>query len=207
MATINYHLLLARNLRRLRDSGGWTQMELASRARELGLEWTADTVVAVESGRRKFTLAEALLVPQLLGANLVDLAKAGDEDLIVVEGRELQADTWGGLVAGKRVRRLGQALDTNARRVSKALTTREATNEAEKKAARALGMSAGDLVILAHALWNRGLTDERDARVRAEVGADELPTTTRQALRGHITRGLLRELRAAIAERGVPSHE
>jgi transcriptional regulator with XRE-family HTH domain len=197
MTTIDYHLLLARNLRRLRDSGGWTQVELASRARELGLEWTADTVVAIESGRREFNLAEALLVPQLLNANLTELAKVGDEDLVVVEGREFQAERWEALVAGKHLRGLNRSLDSSSRRVIKVLTTREATNEAEKKAARSLGMSAADLVILAHRLWKRGLTDERDGRVRDELGATELPKAKRQALRGHVTRRLLQELRQA----------
>jgi transcriptional regulator with XRE-family HTH domain len=188
MATIDYQVLLARNLRRLRDSGGWTQVELASRARELGLEWTADTVVAIESSRREFSLAEALLVPRLLNANLAELAKAGDEDLVVVKGQELQAETWEALVAGKRLLRLSRLLDSSLR---------QASNEAEKKAARSLGVSAADLVVLANRLWNRGLTDERDARVRAEVGAAELPKAKRQALRGHVTRRLLQELREA----------
>jgi transcriptional regulator with XRE-family HTH domain len=216
MASIDDHLnmLLARNLRRLRDIGGWTQVELASRARELGLEWTADTVVAIESGRREFTPAEVFLVPQLLKANLAELVKAGDEDLIAVEGHGLEATTWPALIAGRRLRSLGKSLDSSARRLSKALTTREARNEAEKKAARSLGLTAAELVILAHGLWNRGLTDERDARVRAEVGAVDLSPSRRQALRGHITRRLLQELREAIARQnqeapheGVRSHE
>lgn len=198
MAPIEYQTLLARNLRRLRDSGGWTQVELASRARAIGLEWSVDTVVALESGRRTFTFAEVLLVPRLLNVNLEELAKAGDEDLITLEGSVLEADTWEALVAGKRLHRLSRALNSSARRLSKDLTAREASNEAEKKAARSLGMSAADLVILAHGLWNRGLTDERDARVRAEAGTAESPAR-RQALRGHITRKLLQELRDAIA--------
>jgi transcriptional regulator with XRE-family HTH domain len=205
MAPIDYQALLARNLRRLRDSGGWTQVELASRARDLGLEWTADTVVALESGRRKFTAAEVFLVPQLLSVNLAELAKAGDGDLIVADGYVLEADTWQDLIAGKRLQRLGRSLDSNARKASKALTPREATNEAEKKAARSLGISTRDLVVLAHGLWNRGLTDERDARVIADASTVEVSKAKRQALRGHITRGLLAELRQAIeARKGKP---
>jgi len=198
MAPIEYQTLLARNLRRLRDIGGWTQVELASRARDIGLEWTADTVVAIESGRRKFTAAEVFLVPELLNVNLAELAKAADGELIAVEGGVLEASDWKGLIAGQGLRRLSKSLHSSARRVSKELTTREASNEAEKKAARSLGMSAANLVLLAHSLWNRGLTDERDARVRAEIGAGEVSPGRRQALRGHITRGLLAELRQAM---------
>lgn len=68
---------------------------------------------------------------------------------------------------------------------------------AEQKAARRFGIEARELSLIAHAVWGRGLSVERDHRLLMRVGADT-PTRTVQALRGHITRELLTELEPAI---------
>jgi transcriptional regulator with XRE-family HTH domain len=83
---------------------------------------------------------------------------------------------------------------------------------AERHAAQVLGTTAGRVAILAEDTWGRSLTAERDARVHARVGLEDVaagvddaadragsgPPVSRatvQAHRGHITRTLLQELR------------
>lgn len=68
-----------------------------------------------------------------------------------------------------------------------------AAGEAEQKAARRLGVAAADVSVLAHRLWGRGLTAERDRRVEGARGESASPRSV-QAARGHITRQLLAEL-------------
>jgi hypothetical protein len=69
-----------------------------------------------------------------------------------------------------------------------------AAGEAEQAAAGRLGTSPVVLSVLAHRLWGRGLSAERDRRV-AEQG--QAPPRTVQARHGHITRALLAELQDA----------
>lgn len=203
MATIDYQTLLASNLRGLRVKRGWTQVELASNAREFGLAWTADTVVAIESGRRVLNAGEVLLAPALFGVGFETLADHPGDQEIDVDGCIFPAVVFRSLVAGGPIGGLNKLREVMVTRDR--VVNREASNEAEKKAARSLGISAVDLVFLAHDLWNRGLTDERDARVTAEAGSVEVSKAKRQALRGHITRGLLAELRQSIeASKGQP---
>ena len=69
--------------------------------------------------------------------------------------------------------------------------------EAEKKAAVVLGIDPRGVAVLSLRLWGRSLTAEREARF-----AQHEPETTRagslRTLRGHITRDLIAELRAAV---------
>jgi transcriptional regulator with XRE-family HTH domain len=192
MAPIDYQALLAGNLRQRRGALGWTQGDLASRARAVGLQWTVDTVVSVESGRRKLSYGDVLLLTQVLRSSLGEYP--GDQD-IDVEGCVLPAPGWRLLVEGVPMGGLDRLREAMVARDQ--TVNREASNEAEKKAARSLHMSAKDVVFLAHGLWGRGLTEERDHRLSSELGAVEVTQERRQALRGHITRGLLQELREA----------
>jgi hypothetical protein len=70
---------------------------------------------------------------------------------------------------------------------------RAAAGEAEHNAARALGCSALDISALAHRLWGRGLTAERDRRVDASGSPSDAAAAVR-VRRGHVTRSLLEEL-------------
>lgn len=67
--------------------------------------------------------------------------------------------------------------------------------DAEIKAARGLRVSPVVVALAAESRWSRSLTEERDARV-ADHGNVSARTT--QALRGHITRQLLDELRPLV---------
>jgi len=90
------------------------------------------------------------------------------------------------------------------------------SGDADQKAARQLGISTERLMSVAEPMWGRSLTAERERRVnevpfstddhrvlastddqRAPSSTDD-PQRALRALRGHITRQLLKELRAAL---------
>jgi transcriptional regulator with XRE-family HTH domain len=69
--------------------------------------------------------------------------------------------------------------------------------DAERHAARRLGLTAGEVRYAAEVLWKRGFEEERDARV-GDNG--ELQPRSRQARRGLVTRQMLAEMRQMLAE-------
>jgi transcriptional regulator with XRE-family HTH domain len=75
-----------------------------------------------------------------------------------------------------------------------------ARGDAERKAARKLGVHPRELSVAAHGRYGRSFTAERDARVAEQAPADTEPRSL-QALRGHVTRAMLAEL-GPILEKG-----
>jgi hypothetical protein len=80
----------------------------------------------------------------------------------------------------------------------------DALNDAERKAARTLGVPASAIALAARRLWGRGLTAERDRRVDEQIGGDATPRTA-QAHRGHVTRALLAELSPLVVTLREPA--
>lgn len=78
-----------------------------------------------------------------------------------------------------------------------AQATEAARGEAEMKAARRLDVDPVELALAALKLWGRSLTEERDARVAEATEPGATPRTL-QALRGHLTRQLLKELEPIV---------
>jgi transcriptional regulator with XRE-family HTH domain len=72
-----------------------------------------------------------------------------------------------------------------------------ALGDAERKAARKLGVPALRLSVAAYGRYGQSFTDERDARV-ADQAPDDAPPRSLQALRGHVTRAMLAELAPAL---------
>jgi transcriptional regulator with XRE-family HTH domain len=72
-----------------------------------------------------------------------------------------------------------------------------ARGDAERKAARKLGVEPLRLSAAAHGRYGRSFTEERDARVADQAPADASPRSL-QALRGHVTRAMLAELAPAL---------
>ena len=73
--------------------------------------------------------------------------------------------------------------------------------EAEQKAAKRLGVTADDIMAGALYLWGRTLSAERDARAEKQATDDASPRRL-QAIRGHVTRDLLNELRPVLETKG-----
>lgn len=73
-----------------------------------------------------------------------------------------------------------------------------ASGEAEQRAARRFGVSPLVVALVAHHLWGRSLTAERDARFAAAPYEASVTQSQGKAHRGWITRELLAELEPAI---------
>jgi transcriptional regulator with XRE-family HTH domain len=72
--------------------------------------------------------------------------------------------------------------------------------DAESKAARVLRVPPVTVALAAAGRWHRSLTKERDARVADQSKGSAISARTLQALRGHITRQLLDELRPLLKD-------
>lgn len=75
---------------------------------------------------------------------------------------------------------------------------RKARGDVEAQASRRLRVPATWVSLAAHGAWGRSLTEEREARLAERCNGDESPRAV-QALRGHVTRALLDELRERLA--------
>lgn len=229
------HDAIGRRLRSMREAANLRQDELADAARRSGLRWTRATVAGIESGRRRLSLEEVLLLPlaleraniyapddaELRRPNLRDLLPPDEQWLIVGQSRissTFLADTAFGrrtatpaplqrlqfreqpavVADAKRAwKRIWQ--DTEFNRDIMALAEVDALAEAEEKAAAKFGVTATLVALAARKLWGRSLTQERDRRVAAN--SSERSAGALQAIRGHVTRGLLDELEPILSKR------
>jgi transcriptional regulator with XRE-family HTH domain len=185
-----FQAVVRRNLRRVRTKLGWRQEDLAQVARARGLSWTANTVTAIEIGRRPVSAGELLLLPTLLQVPLTDLVSADKDEV---------ADVDGVLVTNVALRQIarGRPLEEEPSQffVSPPRVEASAT-EAERKAARNLSkttdstITAADLIAMAQRQWEgRRLDEERERRLKSTRRRGSL---ARQ--RGHITAQLQNEL-------------
>jgi transcriptional regulator with XRE-family HTH domain len=217
-------------LRECREQRGHRQDDVAALARIAGLPWSRSTIATIEAGRRELSLSEIAALLIVLDMNLPDLF-AGLGGLQIAPGAAIDADDLlAGLVgpspswrntakwtpqrsplaarAGGAAIKVGvRKLKTRARVWPKAPLQSifdaedAAAGETEQKAARRLGVPPIDVSLLAFRLWGRSLTEERDRRVEATATPNAAARTV-QALRGHVTRGLLEELRGGLPKRG-----
>jgi transcriptional regulator with XRE-family HTH domain len=205
--------VITENMRRIRTERGLLQEDIAMAARWVGLMWSSVTVTQIESGSRQLNLDEMLLLPLVLRCSLKDLLRTDRDDDLIQLGFNtvLEASTVRQLVAEKGPKLseedipmlpgLEAALDPKIKDVvrhaslegtllSYLLVREGARGEAERKAAQTLKISAPLVTAYALRLWGRSLTEERDGRaVEHIVKGKEL-----RAVRGHITRALLREI-------------
>jgi len=89
-----------------------------------------------------------------------------------------------------------------------ALAEVDALGDTETKVAATLGVTPTMLALIARQRWGRTLTAERDRRLTAQGRGGDADPRTVQALRGHVTRELLDELRPLvkdIAKKGRPT--
>jgi hypothetical protein len=225
-----------------------SQDEVARTAKaSWGLGWRPATVAAVEAGRRKLSVVELLLLPNVLmaaavrkGRRVMDIPSLRIDDLVpevgmveLVPGTRARADairallrgedpdieepdwTWYSTPQMRRGRAPREARATalrshlaNAGDVEQMAATiwpsaprdvlltaaLDAVGEAERKAASRLGIPSGAVALTALKLWKRSFSDERNHRVTHQAGVSPSRRTL-QALRGHVARGLLKELR------------
>jgi hypothetical protein len=179
------------------------------------------TVAAVESGERPLTLEEFLLLPLALSRlvrrdlRLADLisglsltSRAADELRVAIGALEIEHSALAVYLRGRKVAASG-AFTRPGRKVSDLEDVTSYTwggegpggvargREAEQRAARKFGVDVDQVAAAAERRWGRGLSEERDVRLRQRVGKDMAPQQVR-AVRGHVTRELLEEIREAV---------
>lgn len=195
-APIRFSELIRRRVRELRTERDWTQDELAFRARQHGLDWTADSVRHIEDGSRSVgdDLVALLLIFRV---GLGDFLGTDGPPVLIGQYRLERPAELVGIVNG--------TFFTSGLALERSLPLQgqqDRFRAAEEKAARALGVSVSALNEASHRLWKWYLSDEREFRLEAAIGGREVSARSRQALRGHITRKLLDDLREALGKKG-----
>jgi transcriptional regulator with XRE-family HTH domain len=190
-----FQAVVRRNLRRVRTKLGWRQEDLAQRARARGLNWTANTVTAIEIGRRPVSAGELLLLPTLLRVPLTELVSADKDEVADVDGVLVTNVALSQIARGRPLEEEQSQFFVTPPRVEAGAT------EAERKAARNLSkatnstITSTDLIGMAQRLWEgRRLDEERERRLKSTRGRGSL---ARQ--RGHITAQLQNELLKQLA--------
>jgi hypothetical protein len=212
--------LIGGNLQRIR--GDRSQDELAAMARRGGLPWSRQVISALEAGTRELNLGEVLLLCTAIGASPTDLLAGEEEEWVILQPRGEEPSVLDlpglgtytlmgsmakampigdlrNLVSGPKPARAvvktwaqnRQKFDESTAAVTVEMASR---HEAELHIARKLGVEPADVARAAVELWGTSLTEERDRRVAVVRQGDG----DRRAIRGHVTRNLIAELRPKI---------
>jgi transcriptional regulator with XRE-family HTH domain len=217
--------VLAAGAARVRAERGLSEEQAAELLRSYGLvTWQTGTLTQVEAGVRPLAVEELLLLCAAYRISVAELAGSDPDEVELAAGALLPAPAVRALLAdgGEELRALpGDALDVPATRPVSAVPTPDALvdaaarlgvrgqvevgralaaiGEAERNAARRLGVSPERLVLAAVGRWGKPFSAERDARIalrRATTEPDRHIT-----LRGLVTREMLAELEDHLAVR------
>lgn len=186
------------NVRSAREAAGLSQDELASRLQSFGLDWSRNFVANLESRHREPTVSEFLLLAAALNlrpAELLGVPKelqvpgpsstTGEEGRASIWRAEIPADLLPGLLYGRGYKHL-TVWDPEMK-----------PTEAERAAARHLGLAVAEVQDFAFRLWGRRLDHERDERAGHPTGSGA------HMKKAHVTRKLQDELRAEVRKRGL----
>lgn len=216
-------------VRAVRESAGIRQQDLSDAARQLGLTtWTRTRIAALERGDKAISAEDVvrlLAVLNIAAGRVVDLAelfdspaavalsdtasiparavvnvlRGGDTAEHVVLVRQTAGSEWDERreAANRASRILRAAGRTTLPTVGETRAVTLGMGEADERAARDLGLSIYPFETLCLVLWGRSLSAERDARL---TGAKPGSAASLAARRGRITRELLAEARARLAE-------
>lgn len=190
-------------LREVRLEKGWTQEQLAIRAQEQGIQWNRDTIKNIEEGAREVSLEEFFPLLPLLGMSLEELLPE-DIELELAGGWRVHGGTGATLrrlLDGHRDAVVSPTTVQLRGTIPVAATATATVRLAEQKAAASLGITPTQVQELAERAWRRDLTTERDARVSERTEDKEVSARSLQALRGHVTRELLAELRPLVKKK------
>jgi hypothetical protein len=220
--------VLAAGAARVRAERGLSEERAAELLRSYGLVgWQAGTLTQVEAGVRPLAVEELLLLCAAYRVSVAELTGSDPDEIELAAGARLPAAAVRALLAdgGEVVRSLpADALDVPATRPVSAVPPPDALvdaaarlgvrgpaevgralaaiGDAERNAARRLGVTPERLVLAAVGRWGKPFTAERDARIalrRASTEPDRHIT-----LRGLVTRELLAELEEQLG-RAVPA--
>ena len=203
------------NLRRLRLAGGWTQDNVASACRWVGLKGSGSRIAQIERGDLAPTLPNLLRLTAALDSlgdpvGLHDLLwcegliQVAEDPTETITGQDLLA-----LLAGEEGGRIHDRLQPVARSGEDSTPIPALPVEmlagfgrADERVARQLGLRKQQMQELTHALWGRGLEAERDRRV-AQAEHEQ----ARRVARGIVTAELREELQAELERRRTEAAE
>jgi hypothetical protein len=219
--------VLAAGVARVRAERGLGEEEAAALLRSYGLVgWQAGTLTQVEAGVRPLAIEELMLLCAAYGISAAELTGSDPEPVELAAGARLPAAAVRAVLAdgGEVLRALPpDALDVPATRpapnglppapdalvdaaarfgvrgpaeVGRALA---AIGDAERNAARRLGVTPERLVLAAVGRWGKPFTAERDARIALRRATTE--PDRHIMLRGQVTLELLAELEQQLAVR------
>ena len=198
------------NLERIRIQESWSKDDVAARGWRVGLPWSRSTVAALEAGRRAIELGEVVLLAVALDTTVAGLL-AGKGLAHVGDGSKIPLSDIRQILTGdaRRPRKADPHVKARiyvSRHQAYERVMLSAGGEAEQKAARKLGVTPQVIAEAAYDLWRRSLTEERNVRVEAKA-ADPETARKSQALRGHVTRMLVREIEALLDDRKIAERQ
>lgn len=212
---------VGQRIRDIRSERGLTQDALASALHRHGVGWNRSMLAKVERGERRPLLEELLLVAWALSVPVSELLPA-EGALVLTEEATIDARAarvllsgwdpaaWATLQVGQldvpfheslRQRHGGDVGAAHPVQVQAPAFAADlaADEEAERRAAKRLKVDPAAVAAAAHKAWGRTLSTERERRVsmQTEPGMSD---RSRQALRGHVTRQLEKELAPILEE-------
>lgn len=205
-------------MRRLREAAGARQETIATAAVFWRLSWTQATVASIELGQRGLSVGEFIILP-LVFEEAGLRRRSGEpfqlEDFVPVS---ITPPAGSLALAGQAPARsipnapvvpggfqmplrIVRTLLRGGHPPSIVMGKRAEAGpgEAERKAARKVGCSPAAILKAARELWGRTLSEERDRRIGERARA--LDRRTLQAVRGRVTRTLVKELAPHIKRR------
>ena len=226
---IDLEVAIGRNLRDIREKAGVPRELLVLSAQRVGIPWSVATLTLIESGRRRLTTGELFLLPAALTKIIPKehhplrnqvTGERGDfeiQDLIPEvlpqDGQlALTPDCAAYPIGLRKLIQLQGVRTTEFEHLySVGFTTRRDReqphyDEVTLRAARALHVPIQTLALAAITLWEgHTFIEERDERVRSRVPEGASPRYI-QAVRGHVARELMQELRAYLKKQKATSH-
>jgi transcriptional regulator with XRE-family HTH domain len=195
--------VIGQEVRRRREAAGVGQSVVAMYARQFGVAWTRATVAAIELGRKQLRQGElALMALFLEGAGVTDHRLSLD-DLIPEDDRpvELAPGVRMPLRAARALLLGGGEQRATIRPILDGVDFRDlqACDTSEQRAALALRVRPRAVVDAAYRRWDHSLSMELLRRLQDSSAATTTTDPRRlQAIKGHITRELLDELRPLL---------
>lgn len=210
--------VVGENIKRVRTERTMLQEEVATAARNAGLKWTGVTITQIENGNRSITAEELILLAVILDEPLSELLHYPEANIELTETMLLPSQVLRALAStGRRVSELHHVDESLQWRptpnlewelderilegiwrghlypslLSYVRVRDGARGEAERKAGMQMSGTSAEMAATALRVFGRSLTEERD--LRAEAATKEGKQL--RAVRGHITRTLLEQIR------------
>lgn len=195
-------------VRRLREAADVRQEEIARIARVHGLTWSRSKVAALERGDKPVSLEEFVLLPRILAEATGSMVASG---MLIEDGAVIRltdrisapGETLKSVLGGQWVRPEASMVPFVMELPEMVMAPSASTptfDDTDRRVGARLGEHPATVASLAHHLWGRSLSTERDQRTK-EREPDASPDR-RRALRGQVTRQLIDELAAELGHRG-----